>query len=73
MRVGQEFLRDINQADRWCKVLAVQGTRYLYEYAMPSEQVYYRIGDTTKHPDDERSVSLARIPKWARDAVLDTI
>jgi hypothetical protein len=61
--VGQGFKRWINQADRDCWIYAAKGTRYAYTYEMPAGGIFTRTGDTTTRT--ERTVSLARLPKWA--------
>jgi hypothetical protein len=66
VRVGQTFRRHINQADRDCEILAVNGSRYMYVYEMPAGGLYARIGDTSTLT--ERTVSAARLPRWARGA-----
>jgi hypothetical protein len=64
--VGQTFRRHINQADRFCLVVAVSGTRYAYVYEMPAGGRYSRVGDTATQT--ERTVSAARLPRWAKGA-----
>ena len=61
--VGDCFRRNINQADRHCRVYATRGTRYAYAYEMPAGGVYFRVGNTAT--GTERTVSRARLPRWA--------
>jgi hypothetical protein len=65
--VGQIFNRSINQADRHCRVFAVSGKFYAYDYEMPAGEIFYRIGNT--HRQAERTVSAARLPGWAKAAL----
>jgi hypothetical protein len=64
VRLGALFHRWINQADRFCQVFAVKGTRYAYDYEMPNSGIYVRIGDTAT--GKERPVSLRALPTWCR-------
>jgi hypothetical protein len=62
--VGRIFRRYINQADRVCRVFAVKGSLYAFDYEMPAGAIIRQIGDTRTQA--ERTVSFARLPQWAR-------
>ncbi len=62
--IGLTFNRWINQADRSCQVFATRGTRYAYDYEMPSGAIFVRIGDTRTRK--EPPVSLRALPPWAK-------
>lgn len=67
--IGLTFNRWINQADRFCQVFATRGTRYAYDYEMPSGAIFVRIGDTATRK--ERSVSERALPKWIKGTMDD--
>ncbi len=64
VKVGQNFYRWINQADRLCTVFVVKGTRYAYDYEMPAGGVFIRVGNT--ETGRERSISARVLPGWVR-------
>jgi len=40
--VGEGFVERINQGDRDCEVIRVDGAKYTYEYVMPGGRIYRR-------------------------------
>ncbi len=66
VQVGDTFTRWINQADRDCQVIAVHGSSYAYDYAMPKGQVFIRVGNRVS--GKERPMGVASMPAWVRTA-----
>jgi len=64
VKIGDSFTDNINQGDRFCRVVAVdEGTGdYLYEYEMPAGRTFLR-------NQYGKPVSRRRVPKKFRDEV----